>query len=63
MDKTISTDLLVEIVEKSDLDPTIKEILIRDIKQEGVNEFYVEQVLAFCDNAEKELKEKFPDSK
>ena len=51
MDKTITGDELIEIVEKSDLDPTIKQILVRDIKNEGVSEFLVEQVLAYCDNA------------
>lgn len=51
MNDTISTEDLIAIVEESGLDPTIKEILIRDIRKEGVNDFYVEQVMAYCDKA------------
>jgi hypothetical protein len=51
MDQTISAEKLIKIVQESDLDPTIKDILIRDISNEGVNDFLVEQVIAYCDNA------------
>ena len=51
MNNTITAAQLIDIVEKSKLDPTIKEILVRDIKNEGVNEFLVEQVIAYCDDA------------
>ncbi len=51
MDKKISAEELIEIVQNSELDPTIKDILVRDIKAEGVNEFLLEQVIAYCDNA------------
>ena len=60
MENKITAEDLIGIIEKSDLDPTIKEILIRDIKNEGVNEFLVEQVLAYCDEAIAILKSKMP---
>jgi hypothetical protein len=60
MEKTISSDDLIAIVSKSDLDPTIKQILIRDIQNEGVNEFLLEQVIAYCDNAIEVLKKQNP---
>lgn len=58
MENTISAETLVALVEKSDLDPAIKEILIRDIKKEGVSDFLIEQVLAYCDKAIDVLKQK-----
>lgn len=51
MKQNISAEELIKLVEQSDLDQTIKDILIRDIRNEGVNEFLVDQVLAYCDNA------------
>jgi hypothetical protein len=51
MDNTITAGELIQIVQKSDLDETIKKILVRDIQSEGVNEFLIEQVIAYCDNA------------
>lgn len=62
MNDKITAEDLISIIETSDLDPTIKNILVRDIKKEGVNDFYIEQVVAFCDNATKILKDKL-DSK
>jgi len=56
MEQKISAEELIAIVQKSDLDPTIKDILIRDIKNEGVNDFLLEQVIAYCDNAIEVLK-------
>lgn len=61
MDKTtITPEDLINIVQKSDLDPTIKDILVRDIQNEGVNEFLLEQVIAYCENALEELKKQNP---
>lgn len=51
MKQTISAEELIQLVQKSDLDATIKGILIRDIRNEGVNEFLIDQVIAYCDNA------------
>lgn len=56
----ISAEDLVKIVQGSDLDKTIKEILIRDIQNEGVNEFLLEQVIAYCENAAEFLKKQNP---
>jgi len=57
MKTNITTEELITIIDKSELDSTIKEILIRDIKNEGVNEFLIEQVIAYCDNAIEALKD------
>ena len=58
MDQTITAQELIDLVNKSDLDPTIKGILVRDIQNEGVNEFLIEQVSAYCDNAIKVINKK-----
>ena len=58
MNTTITAQELIALVEKSTLDPTIKEILLRDIKAEGVNEFLVEQVIAYCEEARDIIKSK-----
>ncbi len=60
MDQKISAEELISIVEKSELDPTIKNILIRDITNEGVNKFLLEQVIAYCENAIAVLKDRLP---
>ena len=51
MDQKITKKEIIEIVNNSDLDKTIKQILIRDIEKEGINEFLLDQVIAYCDNA------------
>ncbi len=61
MDQTITVEELVGIIEQSGLDNTIKTILIRDIKSEGVTEFLLEQVIAYCDNAIDILKGRLKD--
>ena len=58
MKEKITSEELISIVQKSTLDQTLKDILIRDIEKEGVNEFYIEQVLAYCENAISILKDK-----
>ncbi len=58
MKEKITAEELVSIVEKSTLDQTLKQILIRDIKAEGVNDFYIDQVMAYCENAIEALKDK-----
>ena len=57
MDQKITVEELVRVIEESDLDPTIKSILIRDVRNEGVTEFLLEQVIAYCDNAAKYFEE------
>ena len=56
--KTISAKEIIKIIEESDLDRTIKDILIRDIKAGGVTDFLVDQVIAYCDNAIAHLNKK-----
>ena len=51
MQEKISVEEVIAIIEESELDPTIKEILIRDVRNEGVTEFLLDQVIAYCDNA------------
>ncbi len=39
---------IVALVEQSELDPTIKQILIRDLRSEGLTDFLREQIRAYC---------------
>lgn len=39
---------IVNLIEQSPLDQTIKDILIRDLKVEGLNDFLKEQIKAYC---------------
>ena len=58
MEEKISVEELVSLVNKSDLDPVIKDILVRDIQKEGVSDFLFVQVLAYCDKTIETLKQK-----
>ncbi|MBI3232105.1 MAG: hypothetical protein HYZ51_03440 [Candidatus Doudnabacteria bacterium] len=58
MEQTISIEEVISIIQKSDLDQTIKDILIRDVKKEGVTEFLLEQVIAYCDNTIEVIKDR-----
>ena len=49
---------ILAAVNGSDLDPVIKDILIRDLKKFGMNDFLKEQILAYCDKAAEILEEK-----
>lgn len=51
MSKTIKIEEIVKIIEQSNLDETIKQILIRDLKSEGLSEFLRDQIIAYCDKA------------
>ena len=57
MKTNITAEELIKIIGNSELDQTIKDILIRDLKNEGVNEFILEQVIAYCDNAAAALRQ------
>lgn len=46
---------IIEFVKNSDLDETIKGILIRDLESEGITEFLKEQVLAYCARTKEEI--------
>ncbi len=39
---------IIYLIEESPLDETIKQILIRDLKAEGLTEFLKEQIKAYC---------------
>ncbi len=39
---------IVNLIQESDLDQTIKDILIRDLQTEGLTDFLREQIKAYC---------------
>lgn len=39
---------IVYLIQQSDLDQTIKDILIRDLQTDGLNDFLREQIKAYC---------------
>ena len=39
---------IIKLIEQSILDQTIKDILIRDLKTEGLTDFLREQIKAYC---------------
>ena len=39
---------IVSLIQKSELDATIKGILIRDLHAEGLTDFLREQIIAYC---------------
>lgn len=39
---------IVHLIQESDLDQTIKDILIRDLQTEGLTDFLREQIKAYC---------------
>lgn len=39
---------IVNLIQASDLDQTIKDILIRDLQSEGLTDFLREQIKAYC---------------
>lgn len=39
---------IIHLIEQSPLDQTIKDILIRDLQQEGLTDFLREQIRAYC---------------
>ena len=41
-------DKIVKVIEMSDLDQTIKDILIRDLQNDGLTDFLREQIKAYC---------------
>lgn len=54
---------IIFLIEQSDLDRTIKDILIRDIQSEGLTDFLREQIRAFCLEGIKKLDDKMQDVK
>lgn len=54
---------IVNLVQESDLDQTIKDILIRDLQTEGLTDFLREQIKAYCLENIKLLDEKMLEAK
>lgn len=46
MDEKIKS--IIHLIEQSPLDRTIKDILIRDLKAEGLTDFLREQIKVYC---------------
>jgi hypothetical protein len=46
MDEKIEN--IVHLIEQSPLDQTIKDILVRDLRTEGLTDFLREQIKAYC---------------
>lgn len=63
MSNTISLDKIIDVIQNSDLDQTIKNILIRDVKSEGLTEFLQEQINAYCDKAIELIDKRLEESK
>lgn len=46
---------IIDLIQKSPLDQTIKDILIRDLQNDGLNDFLREQIRAYCLEGIKQL--------
>lgn len=40
---------IIELIQQSPLDQTVKDILIRDLQKDGLTDFLKEQINAYCD--------------
>ncbi len=40
---------IIQLIQKSCLDQTVKDILIRDLEKDGLTDFLKEQINAYCD--------------
>ena len=49
---------IVNLIQESELDQTIKDILIRDLQTEGLSDFLREQIRAYCLEGLKAIDEK-----
>lgn len=54
---------IIHLIEKSALDQTIKEILIRDLQTEGLTDFLREQIKAYCLEGIKAMDEQMASAK
>jgi len=60
MDEKIQS--VISLIEQSPLDQTIKDILVRDLKAEGLTDFLKEQIKAYCLEGTKILDEKIAEA-
>ncbi|MBL8030151.1 MAG: hypothetical protein JNN11_02795 [Candidatus Doudnabacteria bacterium] len=63
MQDQANLDNIIYLVEQSALDETIKQILIRDLKAEGLTEFLREQIKAYCFDEIKKLDTRIEEAK
>ncbi len=61
MDEKI--EKIIHLIEISALDDTIKEILIRDLRAEGLTEFLKEQIRAYCFEGIKQIDSRIEEAK
>ncbi len=54
---------IVNLIQQSELDQTIKDILIRDLQTEGLTDFLREQIKAYCLEGLKRLDITFEEAK
>ena len=54
---------IIDLINKTDLDQTIKDILIRDLQTEGLTDFLREQIKAYCLEEIKALDEGMEEAK
>ena len=54
---------IVQLIERSPLDQTIKDILIRDLQTEGLTDFLKEQIKAYCLEGINQLDQQVIDAK
>lgn len=54
---------IIYLIEQSDLDPTIKQILIRDLQKDGLTDFLREQIKAYCLDEIKKIDTKIEEAK
>lgn len=54
---------IILLIEKTDLDQTIKDILIRDLKAEGLTDFLREQIKVYCFEEIKQIDEGIAEAK
>ena len=51
------TQTIINLIQQTDLDKTIKDILIRDLQNEGLTDFLREQIKVYCVEGIKQLDE------
>jgi hypothetical protein len=56
-------DKLIYLIQQSELDDTVKNILIRDLQSEGLTDFLREQIKAYCLAGIKKIDEKIASAK
>lgn len=53
---------IIELIQQSPLDQTVKDILIRDLKNEGLTDFLKEQIKAYCNEGIEKLDKKIEEA-